>query len=129
MTDDDLPLDLEALDPTLPLSAFERRLSGIRLGTAVGLRRRRETRSPFGVVARWRAPLLAAAALIMVMSSAWRTVTGGDAAVSSVTASDVATAEAPDELADALGLSTTLGSALLSDTTSAETILLGGYWP
>jgi hypothetical protein len=120
MSEDEAPLDLSALDPTVPPPAFERRLATVRHAARGALARRRAGGTAFVVVTRWRAPLLAALFLVMFVSIALLRGAQGEA---------VAEADTQDEIADALGLTSPLGSGLLSDTLSAADILLGGFDP
>ena len=132
MTDDDRPLDLSALDPTHPRATFDRRLARIQRATEGVVRRRREGGTALGLVARWRVPLLAAATLIMAVSATLARGAAGDPSqtlVDAIAADSTPPADASDEIADALGLSTALGTVLLSDSASAADFLLGGYWP
>ena len=120
MSEHDVPVDLSPLDPTLPASAFERRLVSVRQALQPALRRRRAGGTPFLVVSRWRAPLMAALFLVMLVSAALMRGAVGEAA---------GEADAQDEIADALGLGAPLGPALLSDTMSPADVLLGGFDP
>jgi cell division septal protein FtsQ len=125
MIDNEEPaaIDLSALDPELPPSEFERRLAKVRSAANGALARRRAGGTAFVVVARWRAPLLAALFLVMFISVALLRSARSD--VRAEAESQIAT----DEIADALGLSSPLGMVLLSDTTSAADLLLGGFDP
>jgi hypothetical protein len=117
------PVDLSALDPRQPPSEFERRLAGVRRAAQGALSRRRSGGTALFVVTRWRAPLLAALFLVMIISVALLRSSRAD--VRGETEPQLAT----DEIADALGLSSPLGMVLLSDTTSAADVLLGGFDP
>lgn len=121
MNEDETPLDLAALDPTVPPLAFERRLARVRTATRGSLARRRAGGTAFLVVSRWRAPLLAALFLVMFVSLAMLRVTQRDPGID--------TDMQQDEIADALGLDTPFGSAMLSDSLSAADVLLGGIDP
>ena len=117
---DDAPLDLSSLDPTIPTLEFERRLALVKQAMQPSLRRRRTGGTAFLVVSRWRAPLMAALFLVMIVSAALLRGAVGDAA---------GEADAQDEIANALGLDSPLGPALLSDTMSPADVLLGGFEP
>jgi hypothetical protein len=108
-------VDLSALDPTQPPLAFQRRLVAVRNAAASALRGRR-TRTPLAMVAQWRAPLLAALFLLMIVSAALIRSVQGETGIDAV---------GTDEVADALGASTVLGD----DAPAASTadILLGGF--
>jgi len=71
MTDDER-LDLSALDPTEPPAEFERRVRAVLAAAAPALRLRRLglAGGALGLVARWRVPLLAAAAIVILISAA-----------------------------------------------------------
>ena len=120
MSEHDVPVDLSPLDPTVPAPAFERRLGSVRQAFQPALRSRRAGGTPFLVVSRWRAPLMAALFLVMIVSAALMRRAVGDAA---------GEADAQDEIANALGLDSPLGPALLSDTMSPADVLLGGFEP
>lgn len=116
MTDD--PIDFGSIDPTLPAEAFERRVAQVRFAaTAVMARRRAGKATPLTQLFQWRAPLLAALVLITIVSVA---------AVRSERVDSGAEIElASDEVADALGTSSTMGTLLLSTSTSSADALLG----
>jgi hypothetical protein len=121
--DEAAAIDLSALDPEQPAAEFEGRLASIRRGAQGALLRRRSGGTALFVVTRWRAPLLAALFLVMLVSLALLRSARNDMR------SEMESQAAPDEIADALGLSTPLGMLLLSDTTSAADVLLGGFDP
>src|SRR5579862_4016131 len=114
----DQPVDLSALDPTLPPSAFEERLAGVREATRFALLRRRDGRNALFVVARWRVPLMAALFLVIVASAA---------VLRAVQAESGPPADATSEIADVLSDSISAEDSLLSTTTTATDLLLGGF--
>jgi len=109
--------DLSALDPTTPPLAFQRRLVAVRNAAAGALRKRR-TGTPLAMVAHWRAPLLAALFLMMMMSAllfrAVQNETGLDAV-------------GTDEVADAATAAQVLGDGDDGSAATPAEILLGGY--
>ena len=111
------PTDLSALDPTHPPLAFARRLAAVRTAAGGALRRRR-TRTPLAMVAYWRAPLLAALFLVMIVSAVLFRSVQGETGIDAV---------GIDEVADALGVSAVLGDGDDAQSTSPADILLGGY--
>jgi hypothetical protein len=111
-------VDLSALDPTMPPEAFEARLAAIRRSTRFALLRRRESGNALFVVARWRAPLLAALFLVMIASAALIRAVQGEAGLE---------ADQSGEIADAVADFSTTDDALLSPSTSTTDLLLGGY--
>jgi hypothetical protein len=117
MIEDEVPVDLSALDPTQPPLAFQRRLAAVR-AAAEGALRQRRTRTPLAVVAQWRAPLLAALFLMMIVSAAlfqsMQNETGMDAV-------------GTEEVADATAATTVLGDD--APVASTADILLGGIEP
>ncbi len=116
-TSDALPIDLSALDPTQPRLAFERRLKNVRNAAAGSLRRRR-TGTPLAMVAKWRAPLLAALIVMMIISAALFRSVQGDTGIDAV---------GTDEVADVLSPASTLGDGDDAAATTPAEILLGGY--
>ena len=63
-------VDLSGLDPTRPAEAFDRRIGRIHFAASRILQRRSRGRDAFDLVARWRAPLMAAVLLLMLASAA-----------------------------------------------------------
>ena len=112
---EELPTDLSALDPTRPPLAFARRVAAVR-GAASDTLRRRRTGTPLAMVAQWRAPLLAALFLVMIVSAVLLRSVQGETAID---------AAGTDEIADALGVSAVLGDGPDAPSTPAD-ILLGG---
>lgn len=117
MIDDEVPVDLSALDPTQPPLAFQRRLVAVRTAAEGALRRRR-TRTPLAMVAQWRAPLLAALFLMMIVSAALFRSVHGETGMDAV---------GTEEVADAMAATTVLGDDAPAATTAD--ILLGGIEP
>jgi hypothetical protein len=113
---EELPTDLSALDPTTPELAFARRLKNVRSAAAGALRRRREG-TPLAMVAHWRAPLLAALFLMMLVSAVLFRAVQGESGIDTV---------GTDEVADALDANSVLGDGDDTATSSAADILLGG---
>ena len=116
---DELPADLSALDPTKPELAFARRLKNVRTAAAGSLRRRREG-TPLAMVAHWRAPLLAALFLMMIVSAVLFRAVQGETGIDAV---------GTDEVADAINANSVLGDGDDSTTASPADILLGGIEP
>ncbi|MFI5311710.1 MAG: hypothetical protein ACHQQ3_10780 [Gemmatimonadales bacterium] len=112
------PVDLSALDPTTPPAAFEARLAGVRGAARFALLRRRQGGNALFVVARWRAPLIAALLLVMLASAAL---------LRSVQSETLIDAEPADEIADVVGDLASPDDPLLSTSTSTTDLLLGGY--
>jgi hypothetical protein len=112
---EELPTDLSALDPTQPPLAFARRLAAVRTAAGGALRARR-TGTPLAIVAQWRAPLMAALFLVMIISAALFRSVQGEAGIDAV---------GTEEVADVLGASSVLGDD--APATSPADILLGGY--
>lgn len=116
MTDED-PIDLSALDPTMPPAAFARRLAGVRHAAQGALWRRRQAATPLGLVARWRLPLMAAMLLVMLASLATlRTLSGESATTSDSTV-------VADDIADALGVSGSVGDAISGEKVSTVALM------
>ena len=111
------PTDLSALDPAHPPLAFARRLAAVRTAAGGALRKRR-TRTPLAMVAYWRAPLLAALFLVMIVSAVLFRSVQGETGIDAV---------GTDEVAYALGVSAVLGDGDDAQSTSPTDILLGGY--
>jgi hypothetical protein len=111
-------VDLSALDPTTPPEAFEARLSGVHDAVRFALLQRRERGNALFVVARWRAPLMAALFLVMIASVAAIRAVQGEAGLE---------ADQPGEIADVVADSAATEDALLSTSTSTTELLLGGY--
>lgn len=116
---DELPTDLSALDPTTPELAFARRLKNVRTAAAGALRRRREG-TPLAMVAHWRAPLLAALFLIMIVSAVLFRAVQGETGIDAV---------GTDEVADALNANSALGDGDDAQAATPADILLGGIEP
>ena len=116
---EELPTDLSALDPTQPPLAFARRLAAIRAAADSTLRRRR-IRTPLAVLAQWRAPLLAALFLLMIVSAALLRSVQGESGID---------ATGTDEVAVAIGVSAVLGDGDDSPAATPAEILLGGNEP
>jgi hypothetical protein len=116
---EELPTDLSALDPTQPPLAFARRLAAVRAATGAALRRRRNG-TPLAMVAHWRAPLLAALFLLMLVSAVLFRAVQSETGIDAV---------GTDEVADVLGVSAVLGDGNDQAATSPAEILLGGYVP
>ena len=114
---EELPTDLSALDPTQPPLAFARRVAGVRAAAAGALRKRR-TGTPLTMLAHWRAPLLAALFLMMVISAVLLRSVQGDAGIDAV---------GTDEVADAMNVSAVLGDGDDQPAATPAEILLGGY--
>ena len=112
---EELPTDLSALDPTQPPLAFAHRLKAVRTAASGALVRRRDG-TPLAMVAHWRAPLLAALFLVMLISAVLFRSVQGETGIDSV---------GTDEVADVLDASAALGDDAPA-ATPAE-ILLGGY--
>src|ERR1035437_1252884 len=117
MIDDEVPVDLSALDPTQPPLAFQRRLVAVR-AAAEGALRRRRIFTPLAMVAQWRVPLLAALFLLMIVSAALFRSVQGETGIDAV---------GTDEVADALSNTALLGDGDDAQSTSPADILLGGY--
>lgn len=115
---DERHVDLSALDPTTPPEAFAARLSAVRGATRFAMLRRRERGNALFVVARWRAPLMAALFLVMIGSAVLMRAVQGEAGLE---------ADQSGEIADVFADSSTTEDALLSTSTSTTEILLGGY--
>lgn len=113
---EELPTDLSALDPTQPPLAFARRLAAVRNAAGGALRKRRNG-TPLTMLAQWRAPLLAALFLMMIVSAVL---------FRSVQAETGIDAVGTDEVADAQNISAVLGDGDDQAATPAE-VLLGGY--
>jgi len=113
---EELPTDLSALDPTQPPLAFARRLAAVRAAADSSLRRRR-TRSPLAVVAQWRAPLLAAVFLLMIVSAVLLRSVQGESGID---------ATGTDEVAASFGVSAVLGDGDDTPAATPADILLGG---
>jgi hypothetical protein len=116
-TNNEPPTDLSALDPTHPPLAFARRLKNVRVAAAGALRRRRSG-TPLAMVAKWRAPLLAALIVMMIISAAL---------FRSVQAETGIDAVGTDEVADVLTPASTLGDGDDATAMTPAEILLGGY--
>lgn len=116
MIDDEVPMDLSALDPTQPPLAFQRRLVAVRTAAEGALRRRR-TRTPLAMVAQWRMPLLAALFLMMIVSAALFRSVQGETGIDAV---------GTDEVADALSNTALLGDGDDAPAVSPADVLLGG---
>ena len=125
MTDDN-PMDLSALDPTQPPAAFARRVANVRHAAQGTLWRRRQAAtlsvprvpaSPLGLVARWRLPLMAAMLLVMLASLATLRALSGE---SGSTADSVSVG---DDIADALGVSGSVGAALTGESISTVALM------
>jgi len=116
-TNDELPTDLSALDPTHPPLAFARRVANVRNAAAGALRRRRNG-TPFAMLANWRAPLLAALFALMVISAALFRSVAGETGIDAV---------GTDEVADAITSASVLGDGDDAAAVSPAEILLGGY--
>ena len=114
---EELPTDLSALDPTQPRLAFARRVAAVRTAAAGALRRRRDG-TPLAMLAHWRAPLLAALFLMMVVSAVLLRSVPGDTGIDAV---------GTDEVADALSASAVLGDGDTQPAATPAEILLGGY--
>jgi len=115
-TNDALPTDLSALDPTQPPLAFARRLKNVRNAAAGALRRRRNG-TPLAMVAKWRAPLLAALIVMMIISAALFRSVQGETGIDAV---------GTDEVADVLTPASTLGDGDDATAMTPAEILLGG---
>jgi hypothetical protein len=119
MTDED-PIDLSALDPTQPPAAFARRVANVRHAAQGALWKRRHaatSASPLGLVARWRLPLMAAMLLVMLASLATLRALSGEAGT---TADSVSVG---DDIADALGVSGSVGAALTGESISTVALM------
>jgi hypothetical protein len=117
-TGNSMPIDFSAIDPTLPPEAFEARLATVAVATRAAMARRVVARTPLGFLTRWQLPLMAAMLLVMLASAVMVRIAQGDATTELTT---------NDEVADALGLSTPAGSALLTGNTTSTDLLLGGF--
>jgi hypothetical protein len=115
---DERPVDLSALDPTTPPEAFEARLSAVRGAARFALLLRRERGNALFVVARWRAPLMAALFLVMIASAVVIRAAQGEAGLE---------ADQTEEIADVVADSAATEDVLLSTSTSTTDLLLGGY--
>ena len=114
---EELPTDLSALDPTQPPLAFARRVAAVRTAAAAALRKRR-TGTPLTMLAQWRAPLLAALFLMMLVSAVLLRSVAGDTGIDVV---------GTDEVADAMSVSAVLGDGDDQPAATPAEILLGGY--
>lgn len=114
---EELPTDLSALDPTQPPLAFARRVAAVRTAAGAALRKRRNG-TPLAMVAQWRAPLLAALFLMMLVSAVLLRSVQGETGIDAV---------GTDEVADALSLSAVLGDGDDQPAATPAEILLGGY--
>jgi len=117
MTDD--PIDFRSIDPTLPAEAFDRRVAQVRFAATAVMARRRAGGTPLAQMFQWRAPLLAALLLITLVSVALLRTVREDAGF------DTEPGVAVDEIAEALGTNSTMGTLLLSTSTSPAAALLG----
>ncbi len=118
MTEED-PIDLSALDPTQPPAAFARRVANVRHAAQGVLWKRRQAATPLGLVARWRVPLMAAMLLVMLASLA----TLRSISIEPRTDASVAVS---DDIADALGVSSSVAAALTGENVSTVA-LMGGF--
>ena len=116
---DERPTDLSALDPTQPPLGFARRLASVRAATEAAMRRRR-TRTPLAVVAQWRAPLLAALFVLMIVSAVLFRSVQGETGIDAV---------GTDEVAASIGVSAVLGDGDDAPAATPADILLGGNEP
>jgi hypothetical protein len=71
-------LDLGALDPTRDEQRFDRLIAGTMRRAAPELRRRMAAQNPWGTLADWMRPMLAAAAITALLSGAVLTATTGN---------------------------------------------------
>ena len=117
MIDED-PVDLGALDPTQPPAAFAARVASVRRAAAHALARRRSPINALSVVARWRAPLLAALLVVMLASIALVR------AVQSETGLEM---DVTDEVAAVFGLPAAADDGVLAPDATSVDVLLGGY--
>jgi hypothetical protein len=118
MTDDDTRMDLSALDPVRDPTRLERSASVIAARVAPSLRRRRERPPVMWLeLAQWRAPILAAAGLVAVVSIV---------VMSSPRSTSIAvTSDSPGTLAEAAGVPATVASWVESGTPPSNDALLG----
>lgn len=118
----DCPIDFDAIDPTRPSGAFALRLARVRAAAGAELTRRRQPSDAFTTLSRWRAPLLAAAVGIAMASAALIRVTH------TVTTTATATTEvaATDEVAEALGMSSSVANVILTGDEASASVLFGG---
>jgi hypothetical protein len=114
---EELPTDLSPLDPTQPPLAFARRVASVRVAAAGALRRRRNG-TPLAMLAHWRAPLLAALFLMMIVSAVL---------LRSVQSETVTDTIGTDEVADAMSVSAVLGDGDDQPAATPAEVLLGGY--
>jgi hypothetical protein len=113
---EELPADLSPLDPTQPPLAFARRVAAVRTAASGALRKRR-TGTPLAMLAHWRAPLLAALFLMMIVS----------ALLFQRAQADTGDTVGTDEVADAIAASAMLGDGDDAPAATPAEILLGGY--
>jgi hypothetical protein len=90
----------------------------VRRAARFALLSRRERGNALFVVARWRAPLLAALFLVMIVSAV---------VIRAVQGATGLEADQPGEIADTFADSVTTDDVLLSPSTSTTDLLLGGY--
>ena len=117
MIEDEVPVDLSALDPTQPPLAFQRRLAAVR-AAAEGALRQRRTRTPLAMVAQCRVPLLAALFLLMIVSAALFRSVQNETGIDTT---------GTDEVADATAATAVLGDD--APTASTAELLLGVTQP
>ena len=114
------PIDFSTIDPTQPPAAFARRVGRVRHAAQGTLWRRRQaaaSASPLGLVARWRLPLMAAMLLVMLASLATLRSLSGEAG----TAND--SFSVSDDIADALGVTGSVGAALTGESVSTVALM------
>lgn len=116
---EELPVDLSALDPTQPDLAFARRLKNVRAAAAGSLRRRRNG-TPFAILAHWRAPLLAALFLMMLVSAVLFRAVQGETGIDTV---------GTNEVADAVNANSVIGDGDDQAAFTPAEILLGSQAP
>ncbi len=111
MTDDER-IDLSELDPTADAERFERIVGVIAERAAPELRRRQESYEGFGGVMRWSRPVLAAAAVIILVS------------VTALARKDSGLANAAEYgIAEAVGIPTALAELASLEAPSPEDLL------
>ena len=93
--DHNRPIDLSALDPTSDRPRFERMVGSIKSSAAGDLSARRARRDAIIVLASWRRPMLAAAAVVAVVSAT---------ILASVQVPDTYVGPTTDGIAEAMGV-------------------------
>lgn len=114
----DRPIDLSAIDPSADATTFERTIASITTAAADRLAARRAKMDAIVLLARWRRPMLAAAAVAALISGT---------ILATVRVPDYSVAPQTDGIAEAMGVPAAVAQWMAGDRLPTTADLLSAF--